>query len=78
MAFIGAPTVRERIEFFLQTNPGRPFCDLCVGRELGVRSQGQISAVMGAIYRSNPACVRFRTHCCSCGNCRKSTRLELV
>jgi hypothetical protein len=77
MNLIGGPTVRERIEIFLERHSGRAFCDLCVGREMGLRSQGQISAAVVLISRTNPACIRFRTSCHSCGVIRKSTRIEV-
>jgi len=76
MILFHAPTVRERIQLFLETHAGQAFCDVCVGREMGLRSQGQISAAVVVISRTNPACVRFRTFCHSCGSFRKSTRIE--
>jgi hypothetical protein len=72
----GGPTVRERIELFLERQAGMAFCDLCVGREMGLRSQGQISAAVVLISRTNPACIRFRTVCHCCGAIRKSTRID--
>jgi hypothetical protein len=76
MILISGPTVREKIELFLERHAGRAFCDLCVGREMGLRSQGQISAAVVLISRTNRACIRFRTICHSCGENRKSTRID--
>ncbi len=76
MILFHAPTVREKIQSFLEIHAGQAFCDVCVGHEMGLRSQGQISAAVVVISRTNPACVRFRTFCNSCGVFRKATRIE--
>ena len=48
-------TVRQRIELFLERQPGRAFCDLCVRREMRLRSKGQISAAVVLISRTAPS-----------------------